>query len=94
VNWRERQALPGPRARFFFASVVPAFADAETGEVLKGLPEPRQKWKFVWPKKGVTFRYHQPQRLADGTYSSAPRPATRLQRETWRDFDVVDPVAA
>jgi hypothetical protein len=56
MNWRERQALPGPRSRFLFASVVPAFADAETGAKIDGFPAPGQKWKLVWPRKGVTYR--------------------------------------
>jgi hypothetical protein len=83
VNWRERQALPGPRARFFWASVFPQPIDGDTG---KAVTAETKSMKLVWPKKGQgqTFRYHR----------NAPRPATRAQRETWRDFDVVDPVAA
>ena len=82
---RERQALPGPRARFFFASVVPAFADAATGEVLKGLPAPNQRWKFVWPRKGsghTYFGYDRPRREA-----RAERPAKP------EDFPLVNEVA-
>lgn len=40
MNWRERQALPGPRTRFFFASVVPQIVEVD------GKPQ------LVWPRKG------------------------------------------
>lgn len=83
MNWRERQALPGPRARFFFASVVPAFADAETGEVLKGLPAPNQRWKFVWPRKGSGHTYI--------GYTERPRHEARAERPAKpEDFPLVD----
>lgn len=57
MNWRERQALPGPQARWVFASVVPFFVDGETGEKIDGFPAPDQKWKFAWPRKGAGHTY-------------------------------------
>lgn len=82
---RERQALPGPQRRWFFASVVPVFVDAETGAKIDGLPAPEQKWKFAWPRKG-----------AGHTYRRYPKGWTRREaRDTIREFPLVDhPVAA
>lgn len=57
MNWRERQALPGVRRRFLFASVAPVFVDAETGAKIDGFPAPDQKWKFAWPRKGYGQTY-------------------------------------
>lgn len=44
MSWRERQALAGPRRRWFFASVVPEIVKGDDGKI-----------KFVWPKRGVTY---------------------------------------
>lgn len=83
--WRERQALPGPHARFFFASVVPVFVDAATGEKIEGLPAPDQKWKFAWPRKG-----------AGHTYRKYPKGwQRRAARDAIKEFPIVaDPIAA
>ena len=76
MNWRERQALPGPQRRWFFASVVPVFVDAETSAKIDGLPAPGQKWKFAWPKRGLTYRKY-------------PKGwARREARDTIREFPV------
>lgn len=68
MTWRERQALPGVRARWVFASVVPFFADAETGEKIEGFPAPEQKWKLVWPRKGSGLTYRKYPKGADRRY--------------------------
>lgn len=47
VNWRERQALPSPRPRWFFASVVPKIE----------VDEQTQKVKLTWPPKGAGHTY-------------------------------------
>jgi len=67
VTWRERQALPGPRPRFAFASVAPFFVDGETGRKIAGLPAPGQKWALVWPRKGrgLTYRKYEDDRRAE-----------------------------
>lgn len=92
MNWRERQALPGVRRRFSFASVVPAFVDAETGERIEGLPASGQKWKLVWPRKGAghTFVKYSLCRRGEGKLDR--REARELIREFLRDVD--HPVAA
>lgn len=82
LTWAERQALPGPRARFFFASGVPFFADAETGEAINGFPAADQKWKLVWPPKGRGHTYVK--------YVDRERKAARAARANHRDFPVVD----
>lgn len=86
MTWRERQAAPGPRRRFFFASVVPCFVDAETGAKIEGLPAPDQKWKLVWPRKGAGLTYR---KYEDRHVERQFRPASL------EEFSVVDhPVAA
>lgn len=86
MNWRERQAAPGPRRRFLFASVVPAFVDAETGAKIDGFPAPDQKWKFAWPRKGTGLTY---------VRYEFDRRVERAIRPDLREFSIVDhPVAA
>lgn len=87
---RERQALPSPRPRWFFASVVPAFVDAETGAKIDGPPAPGQKWKLAWPRKGAgqTYVKYPPCRRGAGKIDR------REAREIIREFPIVHPVAA
>lgn len=70
------------RTRFFWASVVPFFADAETGKRIDGVPAEGQKWKLVWPAKGSGLTY----RKYPNGYDR------RVWRKMLREFPIVEAV--
>jgi hypothetical protein len=80
LTWAERQALPGPRRRFIWASVVPQVVPANDKGGLT----------LIWPRKGQGHTFVRYSLCAPG----AGKFDRREVREMLREFDVVDTAAA